>query len=93
LKIVMPDGTLVLLRVNANGGIGRTEYPAMSRFGFAPLVDDDRSVATVKVGIYEFGEAGTPPRSLGVVELTPGSGVVQTDTTPSFGIAVVQVDR
>jgi TonB family protein len=93
LRINMPDGTLVLLRVNANGGIGRTEYPAMSRFGFAPFVDQDPAVTTVKVAIYEFGEEGTAPRSLGSVELAPGAGIVQTATTPSFGIQVIKVDR
>ena len=93
MRINMPDGTLVLLRVNANGGIGRTEYPAMSRFGFAPFLDRDPSVETVKVTIYEFDEAGNAPRALGDVELRPGAGLVQSATTPSFGIELVGVSR
>lgn len=92
MRINMPDGTLVLLRVNANGGIGRTEHPAMSRFGFAPFLDKDPAVDTVKVTIYEFDEADAP-RPLGDVELGPGAGLVQSSTTPSFGIALVSVSR
>jgi TonB family protein len=93
LRINMPDGTLVLLRTSPNGGIGRTEHPAMSRFGFAPFLDGDPSVETVKVTIYEFDEVGTAPRQLGDVELRPGAGVVQSATTPSFGIELVSVNR
>ncbi len=93
LRIKMPDETLVLLRINANGGIGRTEHPAMSKFGFAPFVDDNPSVNTVKVVIYELDEPGTAPRTLGSVELTPGVGMVQSATTPSFGIEVLGIDR
>ena len=65
----------------------------MSKFGFAPFVDRDPSVNTVKVVIYELGESGTAPRLLGNVELTPGAGMVQSATTPSFGIEVVGIDR
>jgi TonB family protein len=93
LRIMMPDGTLVLLRPDANGGVGRTQYPAMSRFGFAPLVDEDPAVKAVKVVIYDYGQEGTVPRALGTVELTPGADVVQTATTPSFGIQVLKVNR
>ena len=93
LRIKMPDETLVLLRINANGGIGRTEHPAMSKFGFAPFVDDNPSVNTVKVVIYELDEPGTAPRTLGNVELTPGAGMVQSATTPSFGIEILGIER
>ena len=93
LRIKMPDETLVLLRINANGGIGRTEHPAMSKFGFAPFVDENPSVNTVKVVIYELDDPGTAPRTLGNVELTPGAGMVQSATTPSFGIEVLGLDR
>jgi TonB family protein len=93
MRINMPDSTLVLLRTSANGGIGRSEYPAMSQFGFAPIVDKDPSVETVKVAIYEFGQAGDAPRQLGDVELRPNGGMVQSPTTPSFGIELVSVSR
>jgi protein TonB len=93
LRVIMPDGTVTLLRVSPNGGIGRTEYPPMAKYGFAPFVDRDRSVSTVKVVIYELGEPGTAPVTLGDVELEPGAGLVQTATSPSFGIEVIRVDR
>jgi hypothetical protein len=93
LKVTMPDGTLTLLVVSPNGGIGRTGYPPMAKYGFAPFVDPDPSVNTVKVVIYEVGDTGTAPVTLGNVELTPGGGVVQSATTPSFGIELVSIER
>ncbi len=92
LRINMPDGTLVLLRTSANG-MGRTEHPAMARFGFVPSLDRDPSVNTVKVTIYELAEAGSEPRLLGNVDVTEGRGAVQSATTPSFGIEVMKIDR
>jgi TonB family protein len=92
LRVTMPDGTLVLLRV-PNGGLGRAEHPSGSNFGFAPFVDLDGSTDTVKVSLYELGAQGTAPVSLGAVELEPGGGPAQTSTTPSFGIEVVRIDR
>lgn len=92
LRINMPDGTLALLRTSANG-MGRTERPGMTRFGFMPSADRDPSVNTVKVTIYELGEAGSAPRSLGSVDVTLGAGAVHSDTTPSFGIEVVGIER
>jgi TonB family protein len=93
LRINTPDGTLVVLHVRPNGGIGRTEYPAMSRYGFAPILNDDPSVEMVKVIIYELDEAGVPPRTLATVELEPGGEMVQTASSPSFGIQLIGVTR
>jgi TonB family protein len=93
LRINMPDGTLVVLRISPDGGIGRTEHPGMSRFGFAPFLSQDLSVDTVRVTIYEFNEPGNAPRTLGNVELKAGGGMVQSTTTPSFGIELVSIDR
>jgi hypothetical protein len=93
MRVGMPDGTLVVLRVRPNGGIGRTEHPGMSRYGFAPFVDDDPSVEMVNVTIYELGEAGVPPRTLANVELKPGGETVQTNTSPSFSIGIIGVTR
>jgi protein TonB len=93
LRVTMPDGTLTLLRTSPNGGIARTEYAPMSKYGFAPFVDSNRSVDTVTVVIYELGDPGTAPTSLGTIELKPGAGPVQTNTTPSFGIEVMSVER
>jgi TonB family protein len=93
LRINMPDGTLVVLHVRPNGGIGRTEHPAMSRYGFAPFVDDDPSVEMVKVAIYELDEAGVPPRPLANVELKPGGEIVYSASSPSFGIQLIGVTR
>jgi TonB family protein len=89
LRINMPDGTLVALRV-APGRISRSEDPANSRFGFEVHGKADRSGdETATVTIYEFDEAANAPRVLGDVELRPGGGLVQSATTPSFGIELI----
>ncbi len=93
LRISMPDGTSVDLRVRPNGGMGRIEHPAMSRYGFGPFLDDDPSVEMVKVTLYELGESGLPPRTLANVELKPGGEIVYSGTSPSLGIQLIGVTR
>jgi hypothetical protein len=75
------------LRIATNGGLGTLALPGVGNFAFSPVPgasDNERQVA-----IYQMGDLGSQPRLLGNVQVELNGGVVQSPTTPSFGIELV----
>jgi TonB family protein len=87
LNIGLPSGGTMTLRIATNGGLGTLALPGVGNFAFSPVPgasDNERQVA-----IYQMGDLGSQPRLLGNVQVELNGGVVQSPTTPSFGIELV----
>jgi TonB family protein len=95
LRITLPDGQVTPQFGVTSGSIG-IELAASGgrKFGFAPMLDQGSSPDSVRVFIFDVTSAApdVPPVSLGSVEVTKGGGVVQSATSPSFGIELVSID-
>jgi TonB family protein len=85
LRITAPNGTNTALRFRSAGGLATLDLPG-GRFEFA--VAEVPGGASVNVSIAELTDGTRRP--LGNVDVGFGAGVVQSPTTPSFG---VEVDR
>lgn len=77
MQVMVKDGEMGVLQVDGGG-----------RFGFTPTVSPAQS-KTVTVEIFDA--AGKEPKSLGKVDLQVGAEIVDTKTTPSFGLRVSEV--
>jgi TonB family protein len=89
LRITLPNGTGTVLRIASTGGLAVVDVPGTGQFEFATAEDPGSS--NVRVSITELSDGVR--RLLGSVGVSPGTGVVQSSTTPSFGLAVERVDR
>jgi hypothetical protein len=89
LKITLPNGGTANLLVMDGSGVATVDLPNVGKFGFTPLSgasDNARSIA-----IYQVGEPGFPLKLLGNVQVTLNGGMVQSSTTPSFGVELVSL--
>jgi TonB family protein len=63
-------------------------------FGFVPLFDERNPGSTARVAIYRMNPDtnAAVPQSLGAVDVAVGGGVVQSPTSPSFGIELLSIE-
>jgi protein TonB len=88
LRVTMPNGTLTALTFASPSGLATIDLPG-GRFEFAVAEEPGSSI--VKVSITELSDGVRRP--LGSVDVALGTGVVQSATTPSFGIEASRVAR
>jgi TonB family protein len=63
-------------------------------FGFVPLFDERNPGSTARVAIYRMNPTtDAAPQSLGAVDVAVGGGVVQSPTSPSFGIELLSIEN
>jgi TonB family protein len=88
LKITLPNGQTLAMNVR-DGDMGYLDIPDVGRFDIAPSIGNPASPSSVtRVSIYERADSG--PRLLGTVDVALAAGTVQSATTPSFGIELVE---
>jgi len=87
MQIELPDGAAPQLKVY-EGQPASIELRDGQKFGFVPTPDASTN-STVVVSIFDLKT--TPHRQLGEVEVNVGGGSVRSDTTPGFGIRVVEI--
>ncbi len=89
MQIGVPKKGMPPVQLRAREGETVTiSVDGVGRFGFEPRVrKDDESTVTVAV----FDLASEPARRLGDTEVKAGGKVVQSKTSPSFGIQVLRV--
>ena len=89
LNIGLPNGTTTSVRISTTGGMGTLDVPDLGKFLFT--ASSGSSAAARAITIYEIAQEGTPPRRLGSVEAALGGGMVQSPTTPSFAIELMEL--
>ena len=89
LNIGLPNGTTTSVRISSTGGMGTLDVPDLGKFLFT--ASSGSSAAARTITIYEIAQEGTPPRRLGSVEAALGGGMVQSPTTPSFAIELMEL--
>jgi TonB family protein len=89
LKITLPNGATPGLAIRDDGGLGTVSLPDVGTFGFTPIKGVSATARTI--AIYQITEPGSPLKPLGSVQVELNGGVVQSSTTPSFGIELVRL--
>jgi TonB family protein len=87
LNIVLPTGGTATVRMADQAGVGTLDVPGVGKFGFTPIRGVSATARSIQ--IYQVGEPGSPLRLLGNVQVELNGGVVQSSTTPSFGVELV----
>jgi TonB family protein len=88
LRIAVPmNSTLSSTFLIAAAGTRTPVNLGLQRYGFEPTLQDP--TAPIKVSIYDLSG---PARLLGSVEVELGSGVVHSQTAPSFDIELMAIE-
>jgi TonB family protein len=89
LTVILPAGNTVAVEVMDQAGVGIVDVPNVGKFGFTPI--RGASPTGRMIAIYQVGDPGSPLRPFGNVQVELNGGVVQSSTTPSFGIELVRL--
>ena len=87
MQVTLPNGGTPQLVVK-DGGMAALQIDNVGRFGFEATVDPANRDA-VRVTVYDL--AGRERTKMEDVVLPAGGGAVSTQTTPSFGLSIVNV--
>jgi hypothetical protein len=87
LDLSLPNGGTPQLRI-AEGETGTVELPDVGKFGFVPTFREDNTGVVV---VELFDLTRTPHQRIARLELIVGGDVMQSDSTPQFGVRVTRV--
>jgi hypothetical protein len=89
LNVTLPGGNTVAVEVMDQAGVGIVDVPNVGKFGFTPI--RGASPTGRMIAIYQVGDPGSPLRPFGNVQVELNGGVVQSSTTPAFGIELIKL--
>jgi TonB family protein len=89
LRITSANGATFALRMRSTGGVAVIDVPGTGQVEFATAEDPGSS--SLRVSITELRDGVRHP--LGSVDVALGTGVVQSATTPSFGVEAERIVR
>jgi len=89
LNIGLPTGGSTAVKVMDQAGVGMVDVPNVGKFGFTPIRGASPTGRTIV--IYQITEPGSPLKNLGTVQVELNGGVVQSPTTPSFGVELAEI--
>jgi hypothetical protein len=87
LDLSLPNGGTPQLRI-AEGETGTVELPDVGKFGFVPTFREDNTGVVV---VELFDLTRTPHQRIARLELIVGGAIMQSDSTPQFGVRVTRV--
>jgi len=87
MQIGLPNGGSPLV-VAEDGGFATAQFPGLGTFGFKPTFRDP-SRRVVEIAVIEGGDPNG--RVLAKIPVTVGEASVETGTSPSFRIAVTEI--